>query len=310
MYLSDEFIMEKLNSLQEHKMAKDIFTPLLRKKGLKGVKFTGGSDEEGIDIEYYEESNADNIKQYAGIQFKKGNITYSSRGTNGTVKDLKNQAEEALEKDICDVNSGGVNHISRYIVATTGEINENARKMINKAKNKGEQTNISYWDCGKLADDIRSYYLDEFIDYFEINDEEELEEFDQEDNIVTIDYIEENYGTLVIKSNKCVKTFSYWQKEIVKAIINNYFDTDSYQMDIGDLLYELEIQEVYIEDDLVDLQRLGRVDIEDDIITLDGKASSLIKLAENIVEEMVAADEYDGNEDEAKQIFYSLVFEL
>ena len=81
-------------------------------------------------------------------------------------------------------------------------------------------------------------------------------------------------------------------------------------MDIGDLLYELEIQEVYIEDDLVDLQRLGRVDIEDDIITLDGKASSLIKLAENIVEEMVAADEYDGNEDEAKQIFYSLVFEL
>ena len=96
----------------------------------------------------------------------------------------------------------------------------------------------------------------------------------------------------------------------MKAIINNYFDTDSYQMDIGDLLYELEIQEVYIEDDLVDLQRLGRVDIEDDIITLDGKASSLIKLAENIVEEMVAADEYDGNEDEAKQIFYSLVFEL
>ena len=136
MYLSDEFIMGKLNSLSEHKMAKDIFAPLLRKKGLNGVKFTGGSDEEGIDIEYYEKSYADNTKQYAGIQFKKGDITYSSRGTNGTVKDLKNQAEEAFAKDICDVNSGGVNHISRFIVATIGEINENARKMINKAKNQ------------------------------------------------------------------------------------------------------------------------------------------------------------------------------
>ena len=52
MYFSDEFIMGKLNSLPEHKMAKDIFVPLLRKKGLNGVKFTGGSDEEGIDIEY------------------------------------------------------------------------------------------------------------------------------------------------------------------------------------------------------------------------------------------------------------------
>lgn len=53
MYFSDEFIMEKLNNINEHKIAKDIFVPLLRKKGLKGVKFTGGSGEEGIDIEYY-----------------------------------------------------------------------------------------------------------------------------------------------------------------------------------------------------------------------------------------------------------------
>ena len=62
MYLNDEFIMGKLNKLPEHKMAKDIFVPLLRKKGLNGVKFTGGSDEEGIDIEYYEKSYADNTK--------------------------------------------------------------------------------------------------------------------------------------------------------------------------------------------------------------------------------------------------------
>lgn len=310
MYLSDEFIMEKLNSILEHKMAKEIFTPLLQKKGLKGVKFTGGSDEEGIDIEYYEKSNADNTKQYAGIQFKKGDITYSSRAANGTVKDLKNQAEEAFAKDICDVNSGGVNHISRFIVATTGEINENARKMINKAKNRGEQTNISYWDCSKLANDIRNYFLDEFIDYFNIDEDEETEEYDYVENIVTLDYIEENYRDLIIKSNKCVKTFTSIQKEIVKAIINNYFESNFCEISIGDLLYELETQEEYIKNDLIDLQRFGNVYIEDDTVSLDGKANNLIRLAESIVEEMVSADEYEENEDEAERIFYDLIDEI
>ena len=155
MYLSDELIMEKLNSLSEHKMAKDIFVPLLKKKGLKGVKFTGGQSEEGIDVEYYEKSIADNVKLYTGIQFKQGDITYSSRGSNRTVKEIKNQAEEAFSKDIYEVNSGGVHHLFRFIVATTGIINENARKMINKAKTKGDQTHISYWDSEKLAEDIQ-----------------------------------------------------------------------------------------------------------------------------------------------------------
>lgn len=182
--------------------------------------------------------------------------------------------------------------------------------MINKAKNRGEQTNISYWDSSKLADDIRNYYLEEFIKYFDINDEEEIEEFDYEENIVTTDYIEENYGILVAKANKCVKTFSRMQRGIVKAIINYYFETDSSIITIGDLLYELETQEDNIRDDLLDLQRYGNIDIEDDEISLDGKAINLYKLAECIVEEMVNADEYDENEDEAKQIFYKLVDEF
>ncbi len=88
MYLNDELIMEKLTGLSEHKMAKDIFIPLLKRKCLKGVKFTGGQLEEGIDIEYYEKSIADNLKLYTGIQFKQEDITYSSRESNSTVKEI------------------------------------------------------------------------------------------------------------------------------------------------------------------------------------------------------------------------------
>ena len=107
-----------------------------------------------------------------------------------------------------------------------------------------------------------------------------------------------------------MKTFTSIQKEIVKAIINNYFESDSYAISIGDLLYELETQEEYIKNDLIDLQRFGNVYIEDDTVSLDGKANNLIRLAESIVEEMVSADEYEENEDEAERIFYDLIDEF
>lgn len=307
-FLSDDFIIGKLNTLNEHKMAKDIFVPLLKRKGLKGVKFTGGSDEQGIDIEYYEESCADNSKQYAGIQFKKGDITYSARGTNGTVKDIKNQAEEAFAKDICDVNSGGVNHISRFIVATTGDINENARKMINKAKNRGEQTNISYWDSSRLADDIRDNIMEYFMEYFELDEDVDYQDIEtDEDYIVTNYYIEESYESLVKACKKCIKMFSSSQREIIEAVVNYYFDNDSCGISIGDLLYSLETQEDNISNDLIDLQRLNCINIDDDTITLSGKAYSLMELAINIIDEMISADEYDGNEEKAKDIFSSIV---
>lgn len=306
MYLSDDFIMEKLNSLPEHKMAKDIFGPLLKKIGLEGVKFTGGPGEEGIDLEYYEKSTADDTKQYAGIQFKKGDITYSAKGTNGTVKEIKNQAEEAFAKDICEVNSGGVNHLSRYIVATTGEINENARKMINKAKNKGEQTNISYWDKSKLANDIRNYYLDEFVDYFDVTEEEDIQDYYTEECIVTEEYFRENYAELISNCEKCMRIFSWRQSEIVKAIVNYYFETNSSILTIGDLLYELGKTEDDIREDLLTLQRFECIDCEE-TISLKGKATALIELSENIIEEMMAADEYEGNEKAAKILFYNLI---
>lgn len=311
MYLSDDFIMEKLNGLNEHKMAKDIFVPLLKKKGLKGVKFTGGTAEEGIDIEFYEESHADNSKQYTGIQFKKGDITYSSKGTNGTVKEIKNQAEDAFAKDICEVNSGGVNHISRFIVATTGDINENARKMINKAKNRGEQTNISYWDKDRLADDIRTYMQDEFLEYFSINEDFEDEDFeDTSEYIVTEDYITENYGNLIMQCKRCARTMNVDQRKIMKAIINHYFNEDTSYISIGDLLFYLGKTEDSIRHDLIDLQRLDYIEFDGDELHPLGKASNFLKLVDSIMEEMIRADEDEENGDDVLQLFYNIVDEI
>ena len=310
MYLSDDFIMDKLNSLNEHKMAKDIFVPLLKKKGLKGVKFTGGTAEEGIDIEFYEESQADNSKQYAGIQFKKGDITYSSKGTNGTVKEIKSQAEDAFAKDICEVNSGGINHISRFIVATTGDINENARKMINKAKNRGEQTNISYWDKGRLADDIRTYMQDEFLEYFSINEDFEEDFEDASEYIVTEDYITENYGNLVMQCKRCVRTMNADQREIIKAIINCCFNEGSSYISISDLLFYLGKTLDNIRQDLIDLQQLEYIEFDGHELHPLGKALNFLKLVDSIMEEMFRADEDEENGDNVLQLFYNIVDEF
>ena len=308
MYLSDELIMEKLNSLHEHKMAKDIFVKLLKKKGLKGVRFVGGRDENGIDIEYYEESNADGTRQYAGIQFKKGDITYSAKGGKGTVVSIKNQAEEAFVKDIFDSN-GNAYHISRFIVAATGEINDSARKMINKAKNRGEQTNITYWDFEKLSEDIREYHLEEFIEYFNLSENDENDDFgDDDEYVITDDYIENNYRELVNEARKCVKMFSFSQRKIIKAVTDNYFKSNSQIIFIGDLLYEIGRTQEDVRDDIIELQNLESIEFDERHISLKGRANSLIELAGCIIDEMVPIDEYDP--ERAEEIFYGLVNEL
>ncbi|ADL50622.1 hypothetical protein [Clostridium cellulovorans] len=302
--------MAYLNTLNEHKMAKDIFVPILKKMDLKGVKFTGGSDEQGIDIEYYELSKPERFKQYVGIQFKKGDITYSARGTNNSIKEIKNQAEEAFQKEICSVNSGEVNYISRLIVATTGEINENARKLINKAKVKGENTRITYWDQERLAEYINEHWIDEFINYFGIKLEEqqnEEENNDEDEYIVNENYLNENYEKEVKKCRKVKKTMNSWQWEIIEAMINNIFDTDYSSISMSDLLMELESTEDNIRNELLNLVQLKYISLDEGEIYFDGNASDLSKLAHIIIDEMVGAEEFEGNEEYAKSLFFEII---
>ena len=176
--LGKEVIIEKLDSLPEHKMARDIFVPVLKKMGCLGVKFTGGPDEIGVDVEYYELTQPEERRSYVGIQFKKGNLVYSSRGSKNSIKEVKNQAEEAFEKEIHDIDNRGTHYISRFVVATTGDINEKARSFIGKARSKGSDRRIDYWTGDRLAEYIQDYWLEEFLSYFQIDEVEESSEDD------------------------------------------------------------------------------------------------------------------------------------
>ncbi|MCW7490916.1 restriction endonuclease [Leptospira meyeri] len=296
--MEKERIIKLLNTLPEHKMAKEIFVPVLKAMGSKGVKFTGGPEEEGIDIEYYYLSQPDNQKMYVGVQFKKSDIKYGAGGNKNTVKEIKNQAEEAFDKELHDIDGKGVHYITRFIVATTGDINEPARKYIGKARLKGNDRNIDYWVGDRLAEYIQQYWLKEFIEYFKITETDDKID-DDELEIVTEDYLAENYSDLIKKCNRIKSATSITEWEILETIaINNG------GINMGDLLIELGKAEDYLEADFHKLASKDFVLFENDdsitTVSLTQKTEIISTLFSSIQTELHEADQ---SEDSAEELF-------
>ncbi|EKO3372895.1 hypothetical protein RDG65_002352 [Vibrio fluvialis] len=299
--LDKEIILENLNSLHEHKMAKDIFVPVLKKMGCKGVKFTGGPDETGIDIEYYELTQPENLKSYVGVQFKKGNLVYSSGGSKNSVKEVKNQAEEAFDKEIHDIDDHATYFISRFVVGTTGDINEKARSFIGKARQKGNDRRIDYWTGDRLAEYIQDYWMSEFIDYFKI---EETEEECTDEAIVDVEYIEENYSKLVSSCQKMRATVNSIEWNIIEEILNLMIESGGGSIPLADLLMELGHTEEYYSEEFRHLRELGYLYADESGFSLDGHASKLWELYDNISEELQDAEE---DPEDAKDILQELI---
>ena len=300
--LDKEVIIEKLDSLREHKMAKDIFVPVLKKMGCLGVKFTGGSDEIGVDIEYYELTQPEECRSYVGIQFKKGNLVYSSRGSKNSVKEVKNQAEEAFEKEIHDIDHRGILYISRFVVATTGDINEKARSFIGKARLKGSDRRIDYWTGDRLAEYIQDYWSQEFLAYFQIDKIEDSSEDDL--RVIDEEYIEENYGTLIRNCQKLRSTVNGAEWRVIYELLDLTISKQGDPIPLADLLMELEGTEESYSQEFDHLRDLGYLDMDEDGFSLDGHARNLWTLFDNIQEEIIEAEE---DPEEAKEIFEGLI---
>jgi hypothetical protein len=309
MKLPDQLIIEKLESLNEHKMAREIFVPLLKKMDVKGVKYVGGSDEHGIDVEYYETSEPDRRRKYTGIQFKKGTLKYGAGGNKNTVKEVKNQAEEAFEKEIYGIDNDSKNRIHRFICAVTGSINETARRIIGKAKlEHGGQ--IDYWDGEYLCGLIREHWKEEFIDYFDLEEDDidEVTNEDESEKAIDALYIEENHTQLVDRARKVRATVDGMEWSILKALVK-FFVFERSPMDSGvtmaDLLIEVGKTQYAIADELQHLRDLDYIEVDSDgTISLSGRARSLYNLADKIQDEIMGAAE---DTDEAESIFESLL---
>lgn len=287
--VTKEQIIELLNGVHEHTFAKDVFVPVFKKMGLLGVKFTGGPDEMGIDIEYYELTKPENHRSYVGVQFKKGDLLYSSGGAKNSVKEVKNQAEEAFEKEIHDIDSHATVFISRFIVATTGDINEKARTYIGRARQKGLDRRIDYWTGDRLAEYIQSNWMMEFTQYFSSSIPSTTDKPSEEDSqpIVDAEYIVSEYPDLVHDAKRVMRTIGGTEKDIVMTIAS--FSVDSSWIGRGDLLLELECKESFISEELSHLASLDYVDFRDNELALSGNAQVLRKLFTTIDKEIIEA---------------------
>jgi len=294
-------IIERLNTLDEHRMAKDIFVPVLRAMGLKGVKFTGGSDEHGVDIEYYELTQPEKDKSYVGIQFKQGDLVYSSGGSKNSVKEVKNQAEEAFEKEMHDIEGHSTRFISRFIVATTGDINEPARKYIGRARQKGQDRRIDYWPGDRLAEYVQQHWETEFIAYFNIQEGEAEESVE---NIVDVEYIKENYPKLVEQAEKLEATVDSVEWTIIRELLEQTIATVGGSVPLADLLMELGHTEDYYRQEFEHLVSLGYLHIDESGFSLEGHAQSLRNLYNAIDSEVSDAEEDPEN---ATRILSSLI---
>ena len=156
------------STLTEDDISKQIIVPCLQKISMKNsynlrdIRFTGGRDERGTDIQYYEIMGPDKLRFYTGIQAKKRNLTISA------TTELINQGTQAFDKDIIDTNEGRSYRLNRWIVATTGDIKQPAREEIHKQLDRYAKP-ITFWDGVKVGEFILDNFYPEFVSILNID---------------------------------------------------------------------------------------------------------------------------------------------
>ncbi len=146
----------------ENQISEHVLVPCLRKISMdnnhsfRGIQFTGGSNEQGTDIEYYEMIGPDKFRHYTGIQVKKKDLSVSA------TRELINQGTRAFEKEIIDPADGRAHRLHRWIVATTGDITDPAKAQIHAELDRYGKP-ITFWDGIRVAEMILENFYDEFI---------------------------------------------------------------------------------------------------------------------------------------------------
>lgn len=162
--MSPYHIQQILNgsTASENQISQHVLVPCLLKISMnnnhsfRGIQFTGGSNEQGTDIEYYEVIGPDKFRHYTGIQVKKMGLSVSA------TRELINQGTRAFEKEIIDPADGRAYRLHRWIVATTGNITDPAKAQIHAELDRYGKP-ITFWDGIRVAELILENFYSEFI---------------------------------------------------------------------------------------------------------------------------------------------------
>lgn len=222
--MNESEILEKLNSIGEDVMTKDIIVPMYKKAFYNkyfDIEFTGGrkTSEQGCDITYYEITPDTKSKEYCGVQVKQGNIN-SSKDQNTGISSIAIQAQQAFTKDVVNVSDKKKYKIKAFIILTTGEILPDARSYI--VDNFSDKI-IRFLDGHKIAKMISDFYLKEFIAYFKIDTTKTLNKVASSPFNVIVDYLEEEFSDNVDNLQKSFRPIGPKSTSagIIKYLIEN-----------------------------------------------------------------------------------------
>jgi hypothetical protein len=220
--LSDEVIIEKLNSLSEDEMIEQVALPLYKTRfhgRFHNLEFTGKDKREdgGIDITYYEITADTKTKRYAGVQVKQGAIN-TGKSANG-VAALNIQAEQAFTKPIYDTNDKQEYRLASYTILTSGEIQAKARgAIVDQFRHKP----ISFVDGKMLCGWIRESFKDQFTALIGKDEEAELENDDSLSPAETVaQYVEDSHESDLKDIRGTLETLGAFKEKIVRDLMIN-----------------------------------------------------------------------------------------
>jgi hypothetical protein len=149
-------LWKDLNELSEQRLRVEVILPLLQHTpGLESISDVHGKNEAGLDVIFF---TRDAVRQTCfGVQLKRGNIGGGGTGSQ-TVEDVIGQLKLARKfKHPVAVGNAGSHRIERFIVATSGNITEGARREIAETL---EGLDIDFWDGHEIVRRINKYYPD------------------------------------------------------------------------------------------------------------------------------------------------------
>lgn len=149
---------------RENEFSEEVLVPLLERMGFLDPHFTGGVNEEGIDVLFHENVLPEGIPRFTGIQAKMADVR-AIAGRRGSPSALEDQIRQAFQKLVGLRGQKPFMRISSLIICSTGEITTQARKEIEEGTHGMGRLGapIRFWDGSDLAKFIEKHWLDPFV---------------------------------------------------------------------------------------------------------------------------------------------------
>lgn len=144
---------EEESHQSESTFTRETFIPLLKALGFRNVVFHHGTREFGRDVLFHRQTEF-GVPEYWAAQVKLGNVSGKS---NSYIDLIVNQAQEAFQMPLHDIQTKSKHWISKFVIAISGRFTENAvEKIFEKIEIHAQRNNIIFLDGEKIQELIRS----------------------------------------------------------------------------------------------------------------------------------------------------------